>query len=126
MASITSFLLPTVEPDNFQRHLSNESVNSMSSCGGDSQLSSPSKMKKKSKLKLTGQNSWIRSSFSRAFKKNKPPKGCSDGLVSSDAEMSAGTGTEADEQQRSVPSSPMPSTRSFRSSSSDSKSATAR
>ena len=125
--------LPPIASSKFQqRQLSTESVNSVSSCG------EASKGKKKSKLKtLTGHNaSWIRSSFNRAFKKNKAKGGDSTGNreFMSDAESgneagsrrpSSATGIVAD-NSRSVPSSPLLSVRSFKtstSSSSDSKGA---
>ena len=105
--------------DKFQRYLSNESVNSISSCGAatDSSIAN-GKTKKKSKLKLTGSNtSWIRSSFSRAFKKKSSSKTRDSSQhgrdVASDVEMTSGTGqSEPEGDVHSVPSSPLMSIRS--------------
>ncbi|KAH7640594.1 neuron navigator 2-like protein [Dermatophagoides farinae] len=108
-----------INGDKFQRYLSNESVNSISSCGAatDSSIAN-GKTKKKSKLKLTGSNtSWIRSSFSRAFKKKSSSKTRDSSQhgrdVASDVEMTSGTGqSEPEGDVHSVPSSPLMSIRS--------------
>lgn len=82
------------------------------------------KKKNKSKLKIVGNNTnWIRSSFSRAFKKNKPQSGQLNGSpvkgqteILSDAETIEENGGD---NSRSVPSSPLMSIRSFHSSNSN-------
>ncbi|XP_075676638.1 sickie isoform X4 [Dermatophagoides pteronyssinus] len=108
-----------INGDKFQRYLSSESVNSISSCGAatDSSVAND-KTKKKSKLKLAGSNtSWIRSSFSRAFKKKSSSKTRNSSQhgrdVASDVEMTSGTGqSEPEGDTYSVPSSPLMSIRS--------------
>ncbi len=92
--------------------MSAESVSSVSS-GADGSISL-SKTKKKSKSKLSNNSSssgWLRSSFTKAFKKNK--SGVKTEAVS-DAETvgNAGSGNEGDSS--SVPNSPLMSSRSFR------------
>lgn len=89
-------------------------------------MASDGTKKKKSKLKIVGNNTnWIRSSFSRAFKKNKPQPGGSangspvkgqQGEILSDAETIEENGGD---NSRSVPSSPLMSIRSFHSSNSN-------
>lgn len=93
----------------FQRHLSSESVDSLSSCG--EQKGS----KKKSKVKLSANNtSWIRSSFSRAFKKSKTPEGKSASAgreIVSDTESGQCHSANEASDSHSVPSSPLLSAR---------------
>lgn len=97
----------TGNDDKFQRYLSSESVNSVSSCGDN--LNQAGKSKKKSKLKLSGTNtSWIRSSFSRAFKKRSSSKSNYGRDVASDIEGASGTRQcETESDVHSVPSSPL-------------------
>lgn len=95
--------------EKINRYLSSESVNSVSSCGDGSNYSN--KNKKKTKIKLSGNNtSWIRSSFNRAFKKKSPKSIGRD--VSSDIEHSV---VDGETRIRSVPSSPLLSSKAIRS-----------
>ncbi|CAG2106452.1 unnamed protein product, partial [Medioppia subpectinata] len=93
------------------RQLSVESVSSVSS-GADGPTSQ-SKLKKKPKtakiLNNTGSGSWLRSSFSKAFKKNKS-------FVKRDALSDVeGMGNGSEGESNSVPSSPLMSLRPFHS-----------